>query len=713
MRQGMMREVAEMEVPSMEAARAAPPLLQNQRRPPQGRRGVVEQGMVQLHGHGVWGGLAHQGHSPRLPILEMYDAGGRPAPPPRRDAAVMPHLSLEEPNPVSTPWYASPASGVGQRGELGFLDRLRSLRIGEEGDPEAAAMLGVGVSNPVDPYGIWLRPGDRNPVALPDQEKPVSSSSQQHCHLASSWLKPCRFPHRLDTPSFCADGLCSEPINLLTSDGTWSDLQLLRKDLGSGRNRCQTAAPPAADPLFSVERGEGIEGFLASQKKRTGCSDHFDVSTPPILPQTGVPNSPSGFSILTQQKGFSSNDCRLQPVTPVRSPKGIKVFPCEDSFIIQGNEIRCLTSSNGCGLQRERKGAHTDCRLNPVGAAVVNMENFQIRGTRYLPFLVPKYQSLMDIQGFMSLAAKDQHGCRFLQRKFDEGTYQEKEMIFNEIIDHVTELMVNPFGNYLMQKVLDVCTDDQRLEIIHVLTKDPTELVRISLSMHGTRAVQRLIETLKNRKETALVISALQPGFLSLIKDPNGNHVIQRCLQYFSYDDSKFIFDAAARHCVDIARHRHGCCVLQRCIAHSTGQHQVKLLAEVSRNGLTLAQDAYGNYAVQYILDMKNPLAIQNLKSEFKGKYVHLSMQKFSSNVVEKCLSVFDEIGRRRIISELLSVTCFEQLMQDPYANYVIQAALLVCKGHARSLLVDAIRPHDAVLRTSPYCKRIFNLLKK
>lgn len=51
--------------------------------------------------------------------------------------------------------------------------------------------------------------------------------------------------------------------------------------------------------------------------------------------------------------------------------------------------------------------------------------------------------------------------------------------------------------------------------------------------------MQRLIETLKNKKQTALVISALQPGFLSLIKDPNGNHVIQRCLQCFSSEDSE------------------------------------------------------------------------------------------------------------------------------------------------------------------------------
>jgi hypothetical protein len=56
----------------------------------------------------------------------------------------------------------------------------------------------------------------------------------------------------------------------------------------------------------------------------------------------------------------------------------------------------------------------------------------------------------------------------------------------------------------------------------------------------------------------------------------------------------QFIFVAAAKYCVDIATHRHGCCVLQRCISHSIGEHQEKLIAEISANGLLLAQDAYG-----------------------------------------------------------------------------------------------------------------------
>nr|GEW19104.1 putative pumilio homolog 8, chloroplastic [Tanacetum cinerariifolium] len=61
----------------------------------------------------------------------------------------------------------------------------------------------------------------------------------------------------------------------------------------------------------------------------------------------------------------------------------------------------------------------------------------------------------------------------------------------------------------------------------------------IGLLRHLTRVVQKLIETLKTRKQIKMVISALEPGFLSLIKDLNGNHVIQRCLQCLSNEDNK------------------------------------------------------------------------------------------------------------------------------------------------------------------------------
>ncbi|TYH86035.1 hypothetical protein ES332_D01G013500v1 [Gossypium tomentosum] len=408
-----------------------------------------------------------------------------------------------------------------------------------------------------------------------------------------------------------------------------------------------------------------------------------------------------------------------------RAHSNVGAFSNEDSFIIQGDGLnyvminkgldcsRGLNKAKDIGASKHREGRLQLDNWSQFAPACGNSKNAAKLCTSFS--LPPKYNSLAEARGYIYLIAKDQHGCRFLQRLFDEGTREDVEMIFKEIIDHVVELMMNPFGNYLMQKLLEVCNEQQRMQILLMATEEPGQLVRISLNTHGTRVVQKLIETLKTRQQISLVVSALEPGFLSLIKDLNGNHVVQRCLQCLSCEDNKFIFIAAAKYCVDIATHQHGCCVLQRCISHSTGEYRHNLVEEISSNGLLLAQDAYGNYVVQFILELKIPSATSTLISQFEGNYVHLSSQKFSSHVVEKCLMVLNDESRSKLIHELLSTAHFERLLQDPHANYVVQTALRVSEGSLHNSLVEAIESHKAISRNSPYSKRILSqkLLKK
>lgn len=51
--------------------------------------------------------------------------------------------------------------------------------------------------------------------------------------------------------------------------------------------------------------------------------------------------------------------------------------------------------------------------------------------------------------------------------------------------------------------------------------------------------MQKLIETLTSRRQINLVISALKPGIVDLMKDLNGNHVVQQCLQSLKSEDNK------------------------------------------------------------------------------------------------------------------------------------------------------------------------------
>lgn len=77
------------------------------------------------------------------------------------------------------------------------------------------------------------------------------------------------------------------------------------------------------------------------------------------------------------------------------------------------------------------------------------------------------------------------------------------------------------FGNYLSQKLLEYCTDDQRDVLIESIGN---ELVSISLNMHGTRAVQKMIDYLSTERQVQALIAALNLSVVALIKDLNGNH---------------------------------------------------------------------------------------------------------------------------------------------------------------------------------------------
>ncbi|KAI9285788.1 armadillo-type protein [Umbelopsis sp. AD052] len=317
---------------------------------------------------------------------------------------------------------------------------------------------------------------------------------------------------------------------------------------------------------------------------------------------------------------------------------------------------------------------------------------------------------LKDLTGKIYELCKDQHGCRYLQKKLEEQNEENLNVIFNEVFKHFVELMTDPFGNYLCQKLLDYCNDEQRTIIVETVAKD---LVGISLNMHGTRAVQKMIESLSTSRQIRMIIVALTPNVVTLIKDLNGNHVIQKCLHRLNATDNQFIYDAVSRHCVEVATHRHGCCVLQRCIDHASISQRAQIVTEVTHHALPLVQDPFGNYVVQYVLDLGDAAFSDALIRRFIGNVCTLSVQKFSSNVIEKCIRVSEPDTRKCLIEEMLDKDALEKLLRDSFANYVVQTSLDYADPDQRVKLVDCIRPILPSIRNTPYGKRIQGKLQR
>lgn len=311
---------------------------------------------------------------------------------------------------------------------------------------------------------------------------------------------------------------------------------------------------------------------------------------------------------------------------------------------------------------------------------------------------------LENCQGHLYHMSKDQHGCRYMQRKIEDGAPGHIEMIFNETCPHIIELMTDPFGNYLCQKLFEHCDDEQRSALIQ--TAAPA-LPAIALNQHGTRALQKMIEHLRTEGQVNTIIQSLAHKVVDLVQDLNGNHVIQKCLQVLGAETCQFIYDSVGQACVIVGTHRHGCCVLQRCIDHAQGPQRDQLVARITGCAFDLVQDAYGNYVVQYILDLDDVKYTRPLCRSFSGKVAALSKQKFSSNVIEKCIRVADPETKSLMINELLMGNELERMLRDSFANYVVQTALDYGDNMHKQRMVDIITPILPNIKQTPHGRRI------
>ncbi|CAM8939371.1 unnamed protein product [Rhodiola kirilowii] len=323
------------------------------------------------------------------------------------------------------------------------------------------------------------------------------------------------------------------------------------------------------------------------------------------------------------------------------------------------------------------------------------------------PVMCNNEVNLMDLRGQILGLATDQIGCKMMLMKFEEIKEEEIEMILEEVVDKVSSLMIDQFGNYLVQKLIEVCSEEQRTGIVRSVTKNPYQLIHVCLNLHGTRAVQKLLESLTTEQQISMVISAISPGVVTLIKDGNAYHVIQHCLRHFTDEHNRFLVNEIARNCYEIATDKSGCCVLQLCVDITKGQVRDNLISEIVANALPLSEDRYGNYVVQHLLLMKVAYVTAKVVNELRGHFFSLACNKYGSNVVEKCLTETGEECSKLVIMELLTTPNVSKLLQDPFGNYVFQSALSASQGLLHNALVSLVEKNSASMSSNLYGKKV------
>jgi len=224
--------------------------------------------------------------------------------------------------------------------------------------------------------------------------------------------------------------------------------------------------------------------------------------------------------------------------------------------------------------------------------------------------------------------------------------------------------------------------------------------------MYGTQSLQKMMPFL-TEVQIESVVDVLKSSAIALIKHNKANYLIQYCLDHLPAKHNQWIYNSVSECMEEVARDRVGCVIVKRCIDHATDEQRKRLVQEITTKALVLVQDPFGNYVVQHVLD-KAPREEQSSKMirNLLGSINELCVQKFSSNVVEKCLSVADLDTRAALLAEIIDSDMLPQLLNDRFANFVVQTALDVAAPEQRQQLIKNIMPHLG-RHYSPYTKRL------
>jgi hypothetical protein len=111
---------------------------------------------------------------------------------------------------------------------------------------------------------------------------------------------------------------------------------------------------------------------------------------------------------------------------------------------------------------------------------------------------------------------------------------------------------------------------------------------------------------------------------------------------------------------------------MQKCIDAANYEQKLALTLAIARHTKLFVKDPFANYVIQYILDLNLIEVNTEVGNQLLGQLLWLSREKFSSNVIEKCLENTAAEIRELMVQEIMLADSFLDYLVDQYGNYVI-----------------------------------------
>ena len=302
---------------------------------------------------------------------------------------------------------------------------------------------------------------------------------------------------------------------------------------------------------------------------------------------------------------------------------------------------------------------------------------------------------------------KEQSGCRLIQKKIEEQP-EIASKILNNLFQNLLEIVNNSFGNYLIQQLFDYMNKEQFLQFIALIKID---LYQICINSYGTRVIQKLIDYLNLEILLKTFMNIIKPTIKGIIIDINGSHIILKLMNLKNKFVNSVILNEICDNIFNISMHKHGCCVLQKCIEKMDVNERKPVIDNILNYCRELISDKCGNYIIQFIISFNDEKIMEVINNILITDIENFSKQKFSSNVVEKILEKAPNKICKELINSLINENIILSILFDKFGNYVLQKSLQRADKNTQKYMLQVIAPHLYKLKYYSFGLKLYSRL--
>ena len=286
-------------------------------------------------------------------------------------------------------------------------------------------------------------------------------------------------------------------------------------------------------------------------------------------------------------------------------------------------------------------------------------------------------------------------GSRIFQNYLKNTHYDILHLIFSEIKNKLTELLKDNYSNYFCKKLFRNLSQKDRIEY---LTLIQPELNILSKDSIATYPIQNIIEELGSKNEKNIFYLGIKNYIDNFAYNIYGARILEKILAYFEDEFKKEIIEYICENFLELAYNNNGICLVKKILlmTHKKELH-IKLKKLVFDNALNLIVHQYGNYAIQIIIENSDETDLKEILEIYENKYIFLSNQKFSSNVMERILEK-SEKNLENYINEISKGYNLNELLKNKYGNFVIKKAYDLANGNLKKKLGESINENLKLL---------------